>query len=239
MVPAVLAAAAIHMLHQHLRHYITGGQGLFDGLWEDEAIATFWQTQTRAIEVKSPANATLTLSNGTAAAGTEPTAAQVYFAAWLVELLGTLAAGVAMYYWSVGVERAFPARPRGLVVAGKDKTGLLSEDREEEVVKQVSTSRAAPVPLWFPRHMHQVPLLEEESADAGVLQWIAQGRVRRSSLSWCNTLAKWLLTTTLGVALQAGVYQTVDTLATQQRPFAVGSRQIPLVRVNPIGLAPY
>lgn len=147
MVPAVLAATAIHMVHLHLSHYLTGGQGLLDGLWEDKTFATFWETQIQAIDAKSPANNnTLTLPDGTAngtAVAAEPhpaaAAAALFSAAWLVELLGTFAAGIAVYYWSVGVERAFPARPRGVaVVAGKEKTGLLSEDREEEVVKQVS-----------------------------------------------------------------------------------------------------
>lgn len=175
MVPATLAATAIHMLYQHLWPYLTGGQGLFDGLWEDEAFATFWQTQTQAVNVMTPVDDTLTVSNGTAAAGTEPPIAALFSAAWFVELLATLAAAVAMYYWSVGLERAFPARPRGVAIAGRggsggiaaggEKTGLLSEDREEEVVKQVSISRA-PVAPCLPPNLPQEPLSEETSTDS-------------------------------------------------------------------------
>lgn len=146
MVPAVLTATAIHMVHLHLSYYLKSGQGLLDDLWEDQTFATFWETTVNATTFNAtrPANNTLTLPNGMAngtAAAAEPhiAAAALFSAAWLVELLGTLAAGIAMYYWSVGVERAFPARLRGVaVVAAKEKTGLLSEDREEEVVKQVS-----------------------------------------------------------------------------------------------------
>lgn len=72
-------------------------------------------------------------------------------------VLSFLVLGVCSYYWHVGLERAFPARARGVVVSGSSQIGREkgsgdeNEGREEEVVKR----------------------------------WIARGRVRRSSVSLC------------------------------------------------------
>lgn len=40
--------------------------------------------------------------------------------------------------------------------------------------------------------------MDEDREEEVVKKWIAQGRVRRASLNWCNTLFKWILTLTVG-----------------------------------------
>jgi hypothetical protein len=38
----------------------------------------------------------------------------------------------------------------------------------------------------------------EDREEEVVKRWIAQGRVRRASLNWCNTFLKWMLQVTVG-----------------------------------------
>ena len=38
----------------------------------------------------------------------------------------------------------------------------------------------------------------EDREEEVVQRWIAQGRIRRSSLNWCNTFLKWVLAMTIG-----------------------------------------
>ncbi|KAJ4360194.1 uncharacterized protein N0V89_000754 [Didymosphaeria variabile] len=40
--------------------------------------------------------------------------------------------------------------------------------------------------------------MSEDREEEVVKKWIAQGRVRRASLNWCNTLLKWVLSLTVG-----------------------------------------
>lgn len=40
--------------------------------------------------------------------------------------------------------------------------------------------------------------MDEDREEEVVKRWIAQGRVRRASLNWCNTLLKWVLSLTVG-----------------------------------------
>jgi len=46
----------------------------------------------------------------------------------------------------------------------------------------------------------------EDREEEVVKKWIAQGRVRRASLNWCNTFLKWLLHVTVGRLL----YEVAD-----------------------------
>jgi hypothetical protein len=40
--------------------------------------------------------------------------------------------------------------------------------------------------------------MSEDREEEVVKKWIAQGRVRRASLNWCNTFLKWILSLTIG-----------------------------------------
>lgn len=72
-------------------------------------------------------------------------------------------------YWQLALERAFPARPR-------------------------------PPPSSSPHSEVNAKTGEyEDSREEEVIKkWMAQGKVRRASLSWCNTLVKWLLDVVVG-----------------------------------------
>lgn len=80
-----------------------------------------------------------------------------------MEIISFLVLSIFQYCWLIGLERAFPARPRRTNVLVDEKVGV-DDPREEEIVKT----------------------------------WIARGRVRRVSLSWCNTWLKWVLNLTIG-----------------------------------------
>jgi hypothetical protein len=55
--------------------------------------------------------------------------------------------------------------------------------------------------------------MSEHHEEDVVKKWIAQGRVRRASLNWCNTFLKWILSLTIGRvwwhAVRHVVYQSL------------------------------
>lgn len=91
------------------------------------------------------------------------------------------------YYWSIGLERFFPARPRGIEVSYKkemkEKSLDDNENYDEEVVKQ----------------------------------WIVQGRVRRSSVSWGNIFFKWILDMTVGKLWFEVIWHLIDGIVMWER----------------------
>jgi hypothetical protein len=146
-----------------------------------------WQNFTRTMETALALNgtglqnSTITIANGTITNGT-------LIINGTSSVLGDLPRSVFVYallvplqyYWNIGLERFFPARPRGVEVSHqrekKEKSFDDNEDRDEEVVKR----------------------------------WIAQGRVRRSSVSWSNTSFKWILDLTVGKLLYEIVFHLVE-----------------------------
>lgn len=54
-----------------------------------------------------------------------------------------------------------------------------------------------------------------------VKKWIAQGRVKRASLNWCNTFLKWVLELTIGRLWYHGVEHVVRVLLKLQNPGTV------------------
>lgn len=49
------------------------------------------------------------------------------------------------------------------------------------------------------RDEKEAPLETNEDVEEKIVQkWIAQGKVRRSSISWANTIAKWMLELSVG-----------------------------------------
>ncbi len=83
------------------------------------------------------------------------------------------------YYWQLCLERFFPARPRGVGFPMK-------LERKEKILD------------------------DDDSREEDVVKrWITHGRVRRSSLSWCNTFLKWILDITMGKVLFEVVFHLV------------------------------
>jgi hypothetical protein len=84
------------------------------------------------------------------------------------EVATFLIVSVLQYWWFVALEKMLPARP--------GRYNSLVQFQQGEKVLEESEDR------------------EEEV----VKKWIAQGRVRRASLNWCNTFLKWMLDMTVG-----------------------------------------
>ncbi|KAK8080923.1 hypothetical protein PG997_008741 [Apiospora hydei] len=64
----------------------------------------------------------------------------------------------------------------------------------------------------YPKQEKVVVELSPEHEEV-VKRWIARGRVRRSSISWCNTLIKWLLEVVVRAALEGIILDWFDALS--------------------------
>ena len=84
------------------------------------------------------------------------------------------------YYWQVFLERFFPARPRGVKIIYDEKSEKVEVDGNEDREEEI------------------------------VKRWVAQGKVRRSSVSWWNTFVKWILDLTVGSLLLHSLWHLVD-----------------------------
>ncbi|KAK8033652.1 hypothetical protein PG991_003050 [Apiospora marii] len=202
MLSAVVQATILHIIGVIVSSRFSAGA--YDEVWEDPVFRDYWavmgnlttplpagQNATAAAAAAAAAAATATsTNNSTAMALLNPTSTNSssnsssfyttpdhpgpeQWSWWYIpnRILTTLLMNALLYLWAVGLERAFPTRPRGdlSAVPKREKVVVeLSEEHEEEVVKQ----------------------------------WIARGRVRRSSISWCNTLIKWLLDVTVRATLE-------------------------------------
>ena len=66
-----------------------------------------------------------------------------------------------------------------------------------------------------------------------VKKWIAQGKIRRASLSWCNTFVKWILDVALGGLWIASVYYLLDGLLKMKSSPKVLFKGLKSVRLSP------
>lgn len=68
-------------------------------------------------------------------------------------------------------------------------------------------------------YQHEEKVEETEDREEEVVKkWIAQGRVRRASLNWCNTFLKWLLQVTVGRACYYTVYRLLEDIILRESP---------------------
>lgn len=145
----------------------------FYGLLENEGLKNY--TAALNSKASAAANGTLAMGNTTVPAqnstlGSESTVFDTSsFASMALSVFFQALVFPLLYYWHIWLERKFPARPRGVDVA-YDRTEKVKVDDD----------------------------LNEVQEGVVVQKWIAQGKVRRSSLSLWNTLIKWLLHLTLG-----------------------------------------
>jgi hypothetical protein len=61
----------------------------------------------------------------------------------------------------------------------------------------------------------------EDREEEVVKKWIAQGRVRRASLNWCNTFLKWVLDLTVGLLLMFTVEHMLRQLLKLNSPMLI------------------
>ncbi|KAK7957953.1 hypothetical protein PG988_012801 [Apiospora saccharicola] len=86
------------------------------------------------------------------------------------KILAVMLTSALIYLWAVGLEWAFPTRPRGIQDGEANPPTTPNTKRETVIIE-----------------------LSEKQEEVVVERWIAKGRVRRSSISWYNTMIKWLL----------------------------------------------
>lgn len=93
------------------------------------------------------------------------------------------------YYWHIWLERTFPARPRPVIMPSRsEKENFLDETDS---------------------------VTQEEEV---IQKWIAQGKIRRASLSWWNTFVKWILNLIVGDLWMQGLRTLLKDLIKWRLP---------------------
>lgn len=165
----------------------------YAGVWENEAFANFTREATifftgrTATDASVLSNGTILL-NGTATDGsghltTEPSPYWFYLGELPRSLVLAFTTCALFYWWQVWLERRLPGRSRRV-----------------EIVKQSSPGG-------------EKAEGDEDSREEQVVErWIAEGKIQRSSLSWGNTLLKWILDITIGETCHTLVYITLEMM---------------------------
>lgn len=114
----------------------------------------------------------MTITNVTLSAGSEPSDDQDFLFSELPKNIpAIILTAFLRYWWLIWLERLLPARPRSR--------------------RDTSTSD--------PSAIHLDDKGEDDSREEEIIKkWVEAGKVRRSSLSWCNTFLKWMLDLSLG-----------------------------------------
>jgi hypothetical protein len=143
-----------------------------------DMVLTLWMLNDHGMEYANalqPNFTTITngtfMVNGTTGSASAPVVDEKRFYLTLLplNLLYFVLTVPLRYYWYIALERAFPARPRAAVeVAYQPEKKVKAFDDDEHHDEEV------------------------------VKRWIAQGKVRRASISWTNTFLKWVLDLTVG-----------------------------------------
>jgi hypothetical protein len=80
---------------------------------------------------------------------------------------------------------------------------------------------ARPRSKEVPRQRENKVELSEDREEEVVEKWIAQGKVQRASLSWCNTFLKWVLVMTVGELLLHTVAHVVREAISLSSPRSI------------------
>jgi hypothetical protein len=178
---AVLQATALFTISTLLSHHMS--ESAFSQIAENEG----WINMTTALNKSSPHNipygrglltldagaeAIMIRNNATTKNGTfdaDKAHSESYHLQVLPRQVVTfLIMSVLQYWWYIALEKMLPARPSRYTSTEKPQ---LQEKLSED---------------------------SEDREEEVVKRWIAQGRVRRASLNWCNTFLKWILDMTVG-----------------------------------------
>jgi len=194
---AVLQATVLFTLSILVENYT--GKDLFAEVWEDEGFVTMFNMMYNNSKPNQPSTKPVALLGADAGNLTSPwtfNSTAVYPNGTTVHESGIIINGTTNGTSSMKFE---PERP------------FYSRVLPQEIVVFIIL---AALQYWWhlalermlparPRGKVQVERYEkaEESEDREeevVKKWIAQGRVRRASLNWCNTFLKWVLELTVG-----------------------------------------
>lgn len=75
---------------------------------------------------------------------------------------------------------------------------------------------------------------DEEVEEEIIKKWIAQGKIKRSSINWMNTFLKWILQMTLGLALRNLAWSATEAVVRFKNPkwFVAELKIVRLVRTE-------
>lgn len=183
MLSALLQNVVLTTLYQLVEHHFDDN-GTFYGLWENEGVRNY--TQILNSTAHDAVGKSLAMKNMTRPAHNSTATAHsgptVPEASPVRYIFVSALAFPLLYFWHIWLERTFPARPRGVAIAQSTKKKVkVNDDFDDE--------------------------LREEAV---VRRWVAQGKVRRSSLSVWNTLIKWLFHLTAGRVWYDAVWQVLS-----------------------------
>lgn len=188
MIVAVLQALALFMLGSVINHH------RFTKVWDDAKQHEIVVNFTRSMELAENATKTVSrlslpsateyngtnytisyhetrnvTSNSTASDQNQPESESFYRKELPRAFFVGLIAFPLAYYWQIWLEKTFPARPRPSIAADRAPEEKVAADG-----------------------------VDESREEAVVQKWIAQGKIRRASLSWWNTLVKWTIDLSIG-----------------------------------------
>ncbi|KAF4624202.1 hypothetical protein G7Y89_g13969 [Cudoniella acicularis] len=144
------------------------GRNAYDDVWEDPVFKNL-TTTIKFMAVNATLSNNNTSANITGNSNSLPADPQSFYFKILPQSIFVCALLFPLaYYWQIYLERFFPARPRGVEI---------NYEKKEKV---------------------EVGEVNEGQEEEVVKRWIAQGKVRRSSVSWWNTFVKWVLDITVG-----------------------------------------
>lgn len=95
---------------------------------------------------------------------------------------------IFLYHWYLWLERILPTRSRTFATAPPSTSASEKTEGDEEVEEEI------------------------------IKKWIAQGKIKRSSVNWTNTFLKWILHLTLGMALWRSTWVLTSALVRLKKP---------------------
>ena len=209
----VLQATTISIICTIFNHHL--GDKMFDPLWENEAFVNM----TNALNSSQPLNSTrgtpgrLTLDAGNTTSLNNGTA-----------INGTLSA-------IKSPPESFYGRtlPRDAVIIL-----LLSALQYWWFIWLEKMLPARPRYRDAPYRRKEKVEESEDREEEIVEKWIAQGRIRRASLNWCNTFLKWLLELTVGRLWYYVVGHMIEALLKLESPKKVLKGLTSVSRLSPV-----
>ncbi|KAK7751162.1 hypothetical protein SLS62_006846 [Diatrype stigma] len=202
---ATAQTTALTALTKIFRH--EAGRWQYSSVWENEAFANFTREAVIFLangtdtEASVQSNGTILLNGttidwlptslgGSGHFATEESPYWYYISELPRALLLSCLTCALCYWWQVWLEHRLPGRSRRV-----------------EIVKQSGPGD------------EKVEGGEDGREEQVVKRWIAQGKVQRSSLSWGNTLLKWILDITIGETCLRLVHSTLEMMM-DRKPFS-------------------
>ncbi|KAF2033122.1 hypothetical protein EK21DRAFT_59322 [Setomelanomma holmii] len=183
---AVLQATIIFTISQILGHHLS--ENMFDEVWKDEVFLNMTSVLNQTTPYAS-ANSTsrrLTIESGTTTNTTSLNRALTINNATSINATttNTSSSSQSIYSWKL---------PREVAIMV-----VISALQYYWFIWLEKMLPARPRRKDVPYQRHEKIEESEGREEEIVKRWIAQGRVKRASLNWCNTFLKWVVELTIG-----------------------------------------